>query len=398
MISFSSSRLLSRGVAAGSLIVIGFFLGRHSAAPGPVQAPDGLAARPPLGAARAVFPGGVSPAGLRDESGASRHANTEVAQAWNAFQRAQCTPASEAAMSDRLKTLAADDPALALQLAQAAATPRQRENFRNAVLQGWATRDAEAAARWALANVRSEERRVAIEAIAGGAIDRPEEAVRAFEWLMTADPRAVGDHGNALTFAFAHAGQFELAARFAADGPAEHRAAWLCTVFNQWAMYQPQASLAAVAQIEDPAARGEAMQGLVAGWSSSDPAGLVSYAQTLPAGETRLNALRDGLSQWVYRDPKAATEWMDAHDPNPDLDAGAAAVAVLPALVEQKPDIAASWAESITDPELRINTLLDLIRIWGARDPVGARGYAATTAALPADRRELALSSLQPSP
>ena len=140
------------------------------------------------------------------------------------------------------------------------------------------------------------------------------------------------------------------------------------------------------------------MQGLVAGWSSSDPAGLVSYAQTLPAGETRLNALRDGLSQWVYRDPKAATEWMDSHDPNPDLDAGAAAVAVLPALVEQKPDIAASWAESITDPELRINTLLDLIRIWGARDPTGARNYVATTSALPADRRELALSSLQPSP
>ncbi len=398
MASFSPSRLLFRGMTAGSLIVIGFFLGRHAAAPGPVQAPDLLDARPPLGAARAVLPGGTSLAGLKDESGASRHATTEVAQAWDAFQRGPCTPASEAAMSDRLKILAATDPALALQLAQAAATPRQRENFRNAVLQGWATRDAEAAAKWTLANVRSEERRVAIEAIAAGAIDRPEEAVRAFAWLMTADPRSVGDHGNALTFAFAHAGQFEIASRFAADGPAEHRAAWLCTVFNQWAVYQPQASLAAVAQIPDPAARGEAMQGIVAGWSSSDPAGLVSYAQTLPAGETRLNALRDGLSQWVYRDPKAATEWMDSHDPNPDLDAGAAAVAVLPALVEQKPDIAASWAESITDPELRINTLLDLIRIWGARDPTGARNYVATTSALPADRRELALSSLQPSP
>jgi hypothetical protein len=294
--------------------------------------------------------------------------------------------------------MGAADPQQALQLAQNAPTPRQREFFRNAVLQGWATRDPQSAAVWTLENVRSEERRAATEAIAAGAISRPDEAIRTFQHLISADPQLASDHGNALVFAFAHAGNYDTASQFATTGPAEFRAAWLCTVYHQWATYQPQSALAALDKISDSTARNEARSGLFAGWSSTDPASLVAHAQTLPIGAPRLDALKTGLEQWVHLNPVAAAAWMDKFDPGPDLDAGAAAIAVAPALVAKKPDIAASWAESISDPELRANTLCDLIQLWAQHDPAAARRYAATTQALPADRRELALSSLQPAP
>lgn len=390
-----SQKILFASTAGCGLVALGFFLGRQSAN-NHSQSLTNLAET--SSTTSHVFSGATTSASSSQVASNSPTPLSESAKAREVLPKVPLTPLAEEAMCAELKALGATDTTRALQFVQNASTPRQRENFRNAVLQGWASRDPKAAATWALANVRPEERRVAVEAIAAGAINRPDDAVQAFNHLMAADPQLTSDYGNSLAFAFARAGQFETASQFAAAGPLEYRAAWLSSVFNQWATYQPQASLAALNQIKDPAAQHEAMQGIIAGWSSSDPAGLVAYAETLPSGEMRLNALRDGLSQWVYRDPKTATEWMDKHDPNPDLDAGAAAVAVLPALIEKKPDIAASWAESIVDPELRINTLLDLIRIWGTRDIAAARNYAATTPALPADRRELALSSLQPSP
>jgi hypothetical protein len=67
-------------------------------------------------------------------------------------------------------------------------------------------------------------------------------------------------------------------------------------------------------------------------------------------------------------------------------------------LVSRRPEVAASWAESITDPSLRADTLLDFVRLWAETDPSSARNYAATSPALRPETRELALSSLSPSP
>jgi hypothetical protein len=89
---------------------------------------------------------------------------------------------------------------------------------------------------------------------------------------------------------------------------------------------------------------------------------------------------------------------MDRRDPGRELDAGAAALATTPALVSRRPEVAASWAESITDPALRSDTLLDFVRLWAETDPSSARHYAATSPVLLPEARALALSSFEPSP
>lgn len=386
-------KALLLGASASGCMIVGFALGCHfalrSKAPPTDTTPSVVSVQPfadrPADTSTALQAGGAG----EPMAGALAH--------WRALRAQPLTPDTEARMRAELQALAATDPATALKLAQDSPTARQRELFRNSALQGWAARDPRAAGFWALEHVRYEERRLAVEAVAAGAVARPDDALRVFRDLVAADPVLACDHGNALATALAQAGQFETATEFAKTGPAAHRAVWLSTVFRAWSAFQPEAALTALGHIPDPAAREEARGSLYAGWGSSDPAGLVAYAQTLPAGEHRLAALNDGLTQWVYRDPAAASAWMDKFDPSSDLDAGAAAIAVAPVLVEKKPEVAASWAESITDPELRANTLLDLLRLWAEHDAAGARNYATNSPSLRPETRALALSFLQPS-
>ncbi|MFT3783079.1 MAG: hypothetical protein QM790_13810 [Nibricoccus sp.] len=381
-------KALPHVAAAICLLGLGFFLGRHNS--------HKTFNTPPTAQSTGSFALRSLTAG--ESKTTAINGSTDDVAALFRMVRQNGSPSLEDSLCAQLNKIASTNPEEALRLAESGDTPRQRELLRNAALHGWATADSAAATMWVLKNVRLEERRTAVEAIAAGAIVDPARAVSTFNQLIASDPQLASDHGNALVSAFSRSGQFEIASKFAASGPAEFRASWLCTVFNQWATYQPQAAVAAIGQIGESAAREEARAGLFAGWSMSDPAALVRYAESLPVGETRNLALKDGLEQWVHLDPAAASAWMDKYDPAPDLDAGAAAIAVAPALIAKKPDVAASWAESITDPELRANTLLDLIRLWAERDPLAAKRYASTSPAIRPETRELALASLQQTP
>ena len=385
-------RCQSLGIALGG-VAIGFLIGRGSV----TDDADGGAHAKTLAQSRLSAPASpIESAPFADQRLAAASTN-EVYERWQRLQHRPMTPEAEDDLCAYLRELGASNSSTALKLAAEATTPRLRELCRNAALHGWATRVPRAAAEWALAHVRSQERRAAVEAIAAGAVAHP-EAMPTFQHLIASDPQLASDHGNALVGAFARAGQFKPATEFAAAGASPFRAAWLANAYHAWAVCQPEEALATIDNISDPAVRREALGGLFAGWGSCDPARLVAYAQTLPVGELRLNALREGLTQWVYRDSAAASDWMDKFDPSPDLDAGAAAIAIMPALVENKPDVAASWAESISDPELRAHTLLDLIRLWAEHDAVGAYKYADTSPALRPETRALARSLLQPQP
>ena len=380
--------LCSLAIACCIGMGVGYALGRRSA-PGTAPAISASHARPTTA---------LLPASRRTPAGTPLPPTASSSPAVLAISTDLASPAAEAEACLELAALAATDPLRALDLAAAAPTPRQRALFQAAALRGWAARDPLAAADWALAHVREDDRRPAIEAVAAGALADPEAAIVAFDYLVATDPVHAAEHGGALAEALARDGLFATASRFAATGPVACRATWLGIVYQNWAAYQPRAALENLAQIPDLVAREEARAALFVGWSQSDPAALVAHASILPVGEPRLAALRDGLTQWVRLDPAAASTWMDNHDPAPDLDAGAAAIAGTPALVAKNPEVAASWAESITDPELRANTLLDFIRLWAEHDPVAARRYAATSPAVPQQTRALAIASIDNPP
>jgi hypothetical protein len=328
--------LLFAGALACVCSTAGYLIGRH-ASTRQLPAPSALS---PFRASAISYPTSTT----ESVSSATPNALSPALSlaTWPASLAAPLTPATEDAQRTFLRTLAASNPTLALELAQSAPTPRQRDDFIRSALQGWATTAPLDAARWTLDNVRLGERRLAAESLLEGAIAHPDDAIHAAHFLCASDPSLQSDHGNALVSAFARAGRFDLAAQFATTAPGDFRAHWLSTAFSTWARYQPASALAAASDLTDPAARSEAHQGVITGWAMSDPAALVAHAEKLPAGETHATALREGLQQWVSLDPVAASAWMDRLDPSLDLDAGAAAVATTPVIVEKKPDVATS--------------------------------------------------------
>jgi hypothetical protein len=311
-----------------------------------------------------------------------------AAAGWAEWQSRPRTPATELAAERALMELARHDPARALVLALGESGERLRERFRDAALKGWAAVAPEKAAAWAMA-LPPGDRRPAIVAVFSGAIEQPVEAARLGQQLCRQWPAEAGDYGQLLISALTGAGAYEVAARFAWDDTSEHGPAWLNAAYYQWAMRQPEAALKAFGAITDPVTRNHAFLGLTAGWAEANPAALANYAVKLPAGSERADALGQMLSQWATRDPLTASEWMLKNlNPSTDLDGGVAAVASLPSLVSQRPEIAIGWAESIADPSLRASTLTIVARLWSERDPAGARRYLASAPSLSAEERE----------
>ena len=314
---------------------------------------------------------------------------------WGNWQTRLRTPATERDAAVALQELARNDPDRAMKLALSEDSPRLQERFRQAVLKGWGSTDASKAANWAL-TLPMADRRQALVAVFSGAVEKPDEAALLGENLCRQLPVDAGDYGQLLISALTESGAFATAAHFAQKGDSDNRAAWLNSAYYQWAMRQPEQALKSFGAIIDPATRGTTFLGLAAGWAEANPAAVASYALRLPAGADRAEALGQMLAQWTTRDPLTASEWMLKNlTPSTDLDGGVAAVASLPSLVSQRPEIAIGWAESIANPIKRSQTLTVVAQLWSQRDPEGARRYIDTSSSLSSDERAALLLGLE---
>ncbi|HYP16245.1 MAG TPA: hypothetical protein VEQ65_03460, partial [Opitutus sp.] len=149
-----------------------------------------------------------------------------IAVTWRQLSQIERTPASERAMADFIEQLALADSARALALANAEPNWRTRRDLTHAVLRGWATGSARAAAEWA-GTLPEAERSLALQAVFAGAAQRPNDAIRVARELSAANPQMAGDYGQGLVTGLSEAGDFEAAVNFAAADVSEHRAGWL---------------------------------------------------------------------------------------------------------------------------------------------------------------------------
>jgi hypothetical protein len=361
-----------------SLGVLAFLGGRSALSKGFVAGSDaGPRARPPQVAAVARAAG--ADAGERQ---ATVPATGNFAQVWRRWLAGPRTADLVQEIKDALEKLARDDPNGAMALALGENDAGLRDGLRNAVLRGWASESPEAAADWVMA-LPEGEHHPAMEAVFAGAARHPEEAMDLGRRLCAQDPTLAGDYGQLLITALTEAGAYETAARFAAMDTSENLPAWLNVAFFKWATQQPEPALRAFEEMADSEGRDAAFQGLMAGWAEANPAALATYVMHLAPGEVRAQALGQTLTQWVSRDPVAASEWLVVHyDPTSDLDEGAAAAATLPNLISQRPEIATAWAEAITDPVLRVDTLRMVAQEWAQRDHEAIRRFIASTPGL----------------
>ncbi|HEX4349016.1 MAG TPA: hypothetical protein VH251_01450 [Verrucomicrobiae bacterium] len=303
------------------------------------------------------------------------------------------TPAGENELAALIEKMAEQDPQHAIALSAAQTNLRLRAALLRAALKGWGTTNPEAATEWVQTETVMDQAQ-AINALLQGAVQDPDKAISVTSTLMQNDSSRAGEFGADLISALTEGGQFERAAKFVAEAPATDREDWMLPAYSRWAEFQPQAALASAMQITDPATRATALNAVIVGWSPTDPKGVVEFAQNNLPAEQQNFALSSAIGFWADNDPIAAATWINQNNPGPQSDTGIAEIALSPSLA-QKPEVAATWAESIFNPQLRQETLTSVIEKWKITDLSSAENYVENSPALAPEDRSGLLAKLK---
>lgn len=388
----SPRRFISQAIAAATLLAIGFAVGRYFSPDRPALLRPNLTVH--------SFSSANQPTTTSTRSNAtdsSANSPDEWNHDWALLSALPHSPAADEATGAALQKLAESDPARALALALQERNRHRRTDWLHAVLRGWATVAPLDAAAW-LSNLSSLEREGAEGAVMEGAAHQTAAAIDLAQRLVQSDPTNARSHANLLLRVLSRDGEYEACVDFTSRLPESIRAEMLGTAFQYWAEAQPEHALNVALKFPAGDTRKTALDAAISGWAQSDPAGLAEFALKLPSAEDRTEALQTAMREWVGINPKAASDWIDKFDPKPELDAGAAAVALQPDIIARQPEIAASWAESITDAKLRSATLAQVLREWSGKNRPAALDYAKNSSVLePADRTTL-LNELSSSP
>ena len=277
-----------------------------------------------------------------------------------------------------LEELARTDPKRALALAMAESNWLIRDQLRDAALRGWGAIAPDEAAGSAMAQPLMGERMRCVSAVLTGAAENPSAALRTGLRVCSADPAPSGDYGHALINALVDkTGAFDTAVQFAQAATMVDRQSYLLdSAYYQWAQHEPDRALGQLANITDPKIRDAAMKGIIEGCASANPQKLADYAAKLPEGDDRSQFLNIALPKWVGKNPEAALQWINRADPHPDYDKGVAALAMLPSLIDNRPEVAMELTDSICDTARRTLTKSNVFFQWARSDPDAARKYA----------------------
>ena len=308
---------------------------------------------------------------------------------WNDLLAQLGSPARNAELTAELEKLGASDPDRAMALAGAEGNRKLRDQLTQAALHGWARTAPTNAAQWAMNLTDSDKREAALSTVfAGAAASNPDLAISVANFIVAQNPNDAIGYGSRLVDALCDSGNFQKAAQMATGGDTQTQSPWMSEAYSRWAEFQPIQAAEAAAAITDPTVRNQALHGIVGGWSQADPAGLVQFASQLPVEADRDALVSQSLERWVREDAAAAVQWINGQPANANLDQGAAAVATMESI---EPKVASSWAETVVDPELRSETLANVLRNWLTANPAEAENYFNSTEdLLPDDRQQIA--------
>lgn len=293
-----------------------------------------------------------------------------------------------------LEELGASDAMRALALAEAESDPVLRNKFLEAALRGWGRTNPAAAIAWTKAQSLMDQG-LAMSAVFHGAAHNPEEVVRLAAQLSGQDPEHAGDYGSYLISALSRAGEFNRAALFAEEAPAEIRVDLLNAAYAAWGGRDPQAALQFIEETTDSEMKTMAFNAAISAWANHDGKAVAEYAFDLPAGPGKTFALSVALRAWASTDLVAAATWMGSKDASPEFDLGAAVAATLPDAA-QLPRFATTMAENITDAGLRTRVLATIVQQWAVTDPVAARAYAENSPTIRPEERPAVLAAFSP--
>jgi hypothetical protein len=261
-----------------------------------------------------------------------------------------------------------------------------RQRLRLAIAQAWGEQDPAAAIAWALAE-NKDNLQTDLKAVLAGAVDQPSVTLEIGRELLAENAPNAGTFGALLVDALSADGQFQAASQFASDAPADYREDWTATAYRQWAQSQPAEAAMALDSLSEEGLRDPAFRAVVQGWSASQPSDLAAYALSYPPGNERAYAFNQAMLNWSQQDPAGLSAWLLKLPPGSDYDTGAFFLVTGKSRTILGPDAAISWAESIGDLGVRLNSFQPVLEQWAQTDPMAAQNYVEQARWLDANKR-----------
>jgi hypothetical protein len=331
---------------------------------------------------------------LRETTGDAHSVHENWLQRWREAAALDDEAQRDQAKEALIDALAQTDPLRAIDVARNEPNEALRPRLMESAMRGWGQTDPEAALAWVAAQSMQDSGRTTA-AVFHGAARNPDRAIQLANNLSLSDPSRATDHALYLIAALAGEDAFSTAADFASTSAAESRAMRISDAYSRWANKSPEQALVHATQLGDPETRKTAAISVLLRWAYNDAPAAAQYALSLTDSDQRRFALSKALPIWVAAQPVEAAVWMSNVEPSPELDLIAASIATRPRGA-QKPEVSASWAENILEPNLRVQVTASVVHKWAETDPAAARRYAETSPSIPAEERAAVLAALKP--
>ncbi len=261
------------------------------------------------------------------------------------------------------------------------------EEERSAAMAGWAGRDAATARAWLEQSSdrdRDDARLLQEGFVRGLARSDPAAAVDYIQEmgegvgreLIRVAAREQLAHGLAST------------ARWAAELPEEAlRGSALEVVARQYMQVDPRSGAAWAAESSTAPDMRQAVARVADRIADQDVLAALQWTQSLPPSPGQEEAYQQVFSEWARQDPTASSMELVRMSPGRERDSAIHAFSQI--LAGESPQDAIVWATAISDPAMRLDTQVNVVRRWNESAPEDARAWMA--AHLPTEAQTRAL-------
>lgn len=271
---------------------------------------------------------------------------------------------------------------------------------------GWARRDPEAALRAvdaSLDRLSDDSADFAIRALIRGWFDSGREDVQTYlRGLGSGMKRDIAIAAFARTLALRRGGQAAIEwAESLPEGDADEGVSPIDSPFRQkltafrrlaaeLGRADPEAGAAFVERHRDGPFADGMMKNFAVAFLTQGGESAAKWLSKQPPADERDESLRIGFRYWLLNDRKGATRWALGATPEEEPWRVAAALQIATNIVDDDPERALAWAESIENPRARENAIVITVRRWRTRDP-GAADAWLESAEVPQQTRERVL-------
>jgi len=241
------------------------------------------------------------------------------------------------------------------------------------VLSGWATTDPAAAEEWARAKTDNKDNGYLVGVIHGVARNNLQAATDLTYDLPYGRNR--GRAVDALVNGYFQKGS-AAAANWARNLPGEDerlKAGITTRVVGKLAKSDPLTSADLAMSLPAGESRQNAIEEVADEWSEEDPARTARWVDNIEDNKLRSEAMTEVVGNWARKDAEQTAAWLNSYERTPAMDKPFERFAR--SIAGENPESAMIWANQISDDKRREDALGRLANDWLKRDPEAARAF-----------------------